>query len=219
MKQIIIFLLLIIVGILGYNTYSKYKRFNPPGSTYQTPVNIDLNYYDQEVVADYHQAVAKVNGHVAQMWSFHSIDVRAPKKDNEATKAAVATYEELMAKLKGLEAKLQESARLKEEGMNNVQIEAKELGLDTAKASLKSKKEMLLGWLETAPADFEFGIGSEGPLVYELQGILIKMGYKIEHDGIFRLATSSAVEAFETKNGFYADGRMDPLTAYALLAN
>ena len=78
---------------------------------------------------------------------------------------------------------------------------------------------MLLGWLETAPADFEFGIGSEGPLVYELQGILIKMGYKIEHDGIFRLATSSAVEAFETKNGFYADGRMDPLTAYALLAN
>ena len=78
---------------------------------------------------------------------------------------------------------------------------------------------MLLDWLSQSPNDFDFGMGEQGPLVYELQGILINMGYELEHDGIFRIATSSAVEAFETKNGFYADGRMDPITAYALLAN
>ncbi|NQX76721.1 peptidoglycan-binding domain-containing protein [Gilvibacter sp.] len=219
MKQIIIFLLLIIVGIMGYNAYSKYKRFNPPGSEYQASKPIDLNYFDPNVVEDYHHAVARLNGYAVQMWSFHGIDVRAPKKDNAATKEALVKYEELMATLKAFEAKLEESASLKEQGLTNMQI--KSLGQNEPKSAedQKTKNQMLLDWLSQSPNDFDFGMGEQGPLVYELQGILINMGYELEHDGIFRIATSSAVEAFETKNGFYADGRMDPITAYALLAN
>ena len=78
---------------------------------------------------------------------------------------------------------------------------------------------MLNKWLYTSPQDFDFGVGAQGPLVYEMQSLLIGLGHEIRHDGIYRLETANAVEAFENAKGLFADGRMDPLTANALLNN
>lgn len=219
MKQIIIFLLLIIIGIMGYNVYSKYKRFNPPQSEYSTDANIDLNYHDQQVVGDYHRAIARLNGYVVQQWSFNRIDVRAPKKDNAVTQASVAQYNELMAEVKRNEALLAESAKLKAAGMTNKQIAARQAGTNIQPKKANSKEEMLQNWLAKSPEDFNFGVGAQGPLVFEIQRLLNALGGQITHDGIYRLETANAVEAFEKSKGLYEDGRMDPLTANALLNN
>lgn len=219
MKQIIIFLLLVIVGIMGYNTYSKYKRFNPPEGFYQAKETVDANYFDPQVNVDYNRAVERVNGYVAQQWSFNKIDVRAPEKDNEETKEAVNVYNELVADARRLESILAASNKMKQSGMTNADIKAAIYGGKTKEQPKSSKQEMLQKWLYTSPEDFDFGVGAQGPLVYEIQGLLNKRGDSITHDGIYRLETANAVEAFEASQGLYADGRMDLLTANALINN
>ena len=60
MKQIIIFLLVIIIAIIGYGTYNDYKRYNSPEVDYKTEKNIDLSYHNQETVFNYYKAIEEL---------------------------------------------------------------------------------------------------------------------------------------------------------------
>ena len=217
MKQIIIFLLLIILGIMGYNAYERYHRFHGPGLNYQTDAPIDPKYHNPKVVEAYDHAIERLNGFVAQQWSFYRIDVRAPKKDNPETKAAVMEYQELLSDVRTIESILTLSTHLKKEGYSDLDVKNFEQPNYCINDTLNPKTKMLETWLAASPGDFDFGVGAEGPLVYEIQGMLNLMGAEITHDGIYRLETANAVEEFETARELYADGRMDPLTANELI--
>ena len=92
MKQIIIFLLIVIAAIIGYGKYNQYKRYNSPEVNYTTDKMIDINYHDKEVVLKYHRAIENVNSFVMLQWSANSIDVRTPEDDDVETKVAVEMY-------------------------------------------------------------------------------------------------------------------------------
>ena len=80
MKQIIIFLLIIILGIIGYGQYKKHQRFSLENYGYKKSENVDNNYHDKTLVYNYFQAIEDLNSYVASQWSVHSIDVRNPKE-------------------------------------------------------------------------------------------------------------------------------------------
>ena len=212
-------MLVVIVAIMGYNQYSKYKRFNPPQVNYQTTQQVDIDYYNQEVVRQYHNAIAQLDGFVVQHWSFNRVDVRSPKKDNQATKAAVATYNELLGTVKYYESKLVASAGYKEAGLNNNQIKALEANGKNYKAKKATKKDHLRALLKETPEVFNFSVGAQGALVYELQLLLVANGYNLQTDGVFAAETVDALIAFEAEKSLYADGVLDPLTMHYLLAD
>lgn len=201
MKQIIIFLLIVMVGIMGYNMYSKYQRFNPPNYQYSVPESIDSNHPNKALLLDYHEAVKALDGYVITQWSANNIDVRNPKKDNEETLAAVAEYTKKLANVSYFESQLATS---------EIQQEEPEL------PSATEERKMLIAELFRSASDGP-RIGERSALVYELQGILISKGDSIRHDGLFRTETFNALKSFEAKNGLFPDGKLDVLTMKFLL--
>jgi len=71
--------------------YSKYKRFSLENYRYQSAEKITVAKENKGILLNYYKAIEAVNGYVIRQWSTYSIDVRHPKKDNELTKAAVAS--------------------------------------------------------------------------------------------------------------------------------
>jgi hypothetical protein len=80
MKQIIIFILVIIALMIAFGQYKQYKRFSLTEYQYTANKNIDLNYHDRSFLLDYYQAIENLNGYVIMQWSLESIDVRNPTK-------------------------------------------------------------------------------------------------------------------------------------------
>lgn len=217
MKQIIIFLLIVILAIIGFNQYKKYKRFSLTEYGYQIPETVDANYWDQDFLYRYHQAVERLNGYVITQWSAHGIDVRNPKKDNSKTKAAVQGYSDLMAKVKYYEQALIASSDLKQEGLNNKTNPELSKGSFEEKQDPELEKKYILRAMFDQLNNHEIRPGVRSALVFEIQQILIKKGYSIPLDGIYRLETSNAITDFEQKNGLFPDGITDRLTFEALL--
>ncbi|MDC8005179.1 peptidoglycan-binding domain-containing protein [Aureisphaera galaxeae] len=202
MKQIIIFLLLVIIGIMGYNVYSKYKRFSLTEYGYKTPQNLDLSNADQGTLLNYHEAIEAVNGYVITQWSSNKIDVRNPKKDNEATKAAVAEYRKKLAAVSYYETLLR-----------NPKKEPEKKPLTEAEL----KKQLILKSFYANPKANELRLGEQNALVYEIQRLLIEKGDSIRHDGLFRTETFNALRSFEEKSGLFPDGKLDAITLDYLL--
>ena len=50
MKKLLIVLIMVIVLIFSYNQYKEYQRFHPDNFNYKSSENIDLEYYNQDVV-------------------------------------------------------------------------------------------------------------------------------------------------------------------------
>ena len=67
------------------------------------------------------------------------------------------------------------------------------------------------------PEKYSLKIGDFNSFVYELQKILVKKGYNIPVDGLFRDITLKSIGAFEQKNGLFPDGKIDPVTLDYLL--
>ncbi|GAB5400838.1 MAG: hypothetical protein Aureis2KO_24230 [Aureisphaera sp.] len=203
MKQIIIFLLLVIVGIMGYNVYQKYKRFSLAEYEYQIPSDLRLDSADRTDLLHYYEAVEAVNGYVITQWSTNQIDVRNPKKDNEVTKAAVAEYRKKLATVSYFEALI-----------NRPKEEVKEKDIMTKEAH---KKQLILKSFYANPKANELRLGEQNALVYEVQRLLIKHGDSIKHDGLFRTETFNSLRNFEEKNGLFPDGKLDAITLDYLL--
>ena len=55
MKQIIIFLLVTILAVIGYGKYNQYKRYNTSEISYKSDVKIDETYYNRELLLKYLQ--------------------------------------------------------------------------------------------------------------------------------------------------------------------
>ena len=218
MKKILIAILVVIVLIFAYSEYKEYKRFNPPNSSYTISEAIDLNYFDQSVVYNYNDAIQNLNGYIATQWSANGIDVKNPESDDEETQFAVAEYNKKLAKIKFYEAKLEQSKGLKSKGLTNAEIK----NLVTEGISLedynsrqkvnKYNKMMLSNFKEN-----RLGLGAKNHFVFEIQKLLVKKGYDIPVDGVYKNVTSNAIKDFETKNNLFSDGKLDAMTLDLLL--
>ncbi|MBX2826736.1 MAG: peptidoglycan-binding protein [Flavobacteriaceae bacterium] len=202
MKQIIIFLLLVIIGIMGYNVYSKYQRFSLTDYAYKVPEDLNFDRADQDVLLNYYEAVEAVNGYVITQWSTNKIDVRNPKKDNETTQAAVSEYRKKLAAVSYYESRLRNPKR---EPVKQAPSEA------------EKKKQLILKSFYADPKANELRLGEQNALVYEIQRLLIRKGDSIRHDGLFRAETFNALRSFEEKNGLFPDGKLDAITLDYLL--
>lgn len=200
MKQVIIFLLVIILGVMGYNFYKKWHRFHPPNYEYKATTPINPEHHDKELLMDYHRAVAELNGFVITQWSANGIDVRNPEDDSAQTLAAVATYAQKRGAVDYYEGQLSitEKALVKE-----------------IKSPTTPKKTLIRNIFKDNPSPLR--LGERSAMVYEIQQLLIEKGDSIKHDGLFRTETFNALKAFEEKNRLFPDGQLDAITLDYLL--
>lgn len=203
MKQIIIFLLLIIVGIMGYNLYRNYQRFHPPNYQYQVPEGITTMSTDSKLLYDYFHAVEELDAFVITQWGEERIDVRNPDEDDTETQLAVATYAKKKAKVRFYETQLL-----------NPEVNKEPAGEPTEAAI---RKQLVAEMFYADPSSNSLRIGERSALVYEIQQLLIDNGDSINHDGLFQTETLNALKAFEEKNGLFPDGKLDALTLQYLL--
>lgn len=203
MKQIIIFLLIVIVAILGYNQYKKYKRFSFSEYEYKVPESINAKKADKGLLLDYYEAVEALNGYVITQWGAQEIDVRNPSDDDDEIVAAVSEYRKRLANVKFYEAQLLELSTTEKPKMDLSEQEEK-IGLI---------KKMFY----SDPSGNTLSLGEESALIYEIQWFLNQKGDSIRHDGIFREETFNSLRSFEEKNQLYPDGKLDALTLEYLL--
>ncbi|MBT8271441.1 MAG: peptidoglycan-binding protein [Bacteroidia bacterium] len=201
MKQIIIFLLIVIIGLIGWGQYKKYKRFSLSEYEYKIPDEIE-NTSDKRLLLDYFEAVESVNGYVITQWSSHGIDIRNPKKDNDRTRAAVSEYGKRLANVKFYEQQLMHPAAKKDPEVISDE---------------EHKNRLLRQQFYANPSANTLRLGDQNALVFEIQRILIEKGNSIRHDGLFRAETFNALRAFEEKNGLFPDGKLDAITLEYLL--
>jgi Putative peptidoglycan binding domain len=218
MKQIIIALFIVILLILGFNLYSNYKRFHAPGSDYVSNKKIDLNYYNAATLQNYYQAIEDANSYVRMAWTNDDVDVRNPDDNDDDTKAVVTGYTKKLGIVKLYEEKLVQSAKMKSEGLNDKEVIAfEESGYKSKEYNEFIKRKFLMETFKSNPEKYSLKIGDYSSFVYELQNILVKKGYNIPVDGLFRDITLKAIGAFEQKNGLFADGKIDAVTLDYLL--
>ncbi|KOY52877.1 peptidoglycan-binding domain-containing protein [Polaribacter dokdonensis] len=217
MKQIIIFLLLIIAAVIGYGEYSDYKRYHSPNVDYITDQKIDVNYYNQEFVNNYYKAVEDLNSYVKLQWTVNDIDVRTPEDDDIETTEAVKKYTEKLAEIKFYEAKLNNSLQLKEQGKTNKEIQYLELnGLTLEDYNSQKHAELIKSLFKNKTNLYN---GEKNAIIYEVQKKLVDQGESIQIDGVYRIETLNAIKAFEQKNDLLADGYLDELTIELLFQN
>lgn len=214
MKQIIIFLLLIVVFLIGFGKYNEYKRYNSPQIDYKSTKKIDLDYHNQELVINYHKAIEDLNSFVIYQWTTNSIDVRKPENDNEQTKLAVTKYADKLGIIKYYETKLENSNTLKKQGFSNKEIKILEETGKTANEHISSQKIIKIKSMFNTSKKLLFGGSSS--LIFEIQKQLIKKGFKIKLDGVYKIETAKAIKQFETENNLFADGYLDILTLDAI---
>lgn len=222
MKQIIIFILVIIALMIGFGQYKQYKRFSLTEYQYTANKNIDLNYHDRSFLLDYYQAIENLNGYVIMQWSLESIDVRNPDNDDEAIVAATAIYNEKLGEVKFYEDQLVKSTNLKQKGMTNADIkflETKGISLEdhTVQANEKDMKDLLRAMFDSERSKNGLRLGSSSAFISEIQKLLVSKGHDIPVDGVFENETTNALRVFEVKNGLFPDGKLDALTLEVLL--
>jgi len=218
MKGIIIFLLVIITLVMGYNQYHKYQRFHPKNVAYVSKDTVDNSYYDPQVVMNYYEAIEMLNGYIISQWSTNRIDVRNPKKDNSATRYAINEYQKKLGKVKYYEAILMQSTVYKSKGLSNDEIKLLEQNqLSQEDIAENNRKEAFYDLFQKTVLQKTLKTGDRGPWVYEMQKRLVASGYTIAVDGNFKIETETALKDFEYKHELFPDGILDVLTLRELL--
>lgn len=205
MKQIIIFLLLVIVALIGYGQYKEYKRFSLSEYEYKTPQTIDVANANKSLLLDYYEAVEAVNGYVITQWSTEGIDVRNPSDDDEAILAAVSEYRKKLGNVKYYEALLSAPVQ-KETEQTHAEL-----------SEVQKKNNLLKKIFYDNPQANSLRLGERSAVVYEVQRLLNEKGDSIVHDGYFSSQTYHALRAFEAKHNLYSDGKLDAITLEYLL--
>ena len=216
MKELIIFLLVIIAIIIGYGQYSQYQRFSLENYEYKAIKGIDLDYHDKPFLLDYYEAVEDLNNCVITQWSANGIDVRTPEGDDEETQAGVKIYTKKLANVKFYEGQLIQSSLLKAKGMTNQDVKSLEEDGVTMEDKLREAHKVKLITM-FGDVSNTVKLGESSALVYEIQKLLKAKGLDVTVDGVFKSNTADAISAFETKNKLYADGKLDIFTLEALL--
>ncbi len=218
MKKLLIAIIVIIIAIFAYNQYQTYQRFNPKNTDYKVSQNIDLNYHNPEVVFNYNTAIQDLNSYITMQWSANRIDVRNPEDDDAQTVLVVKAYAEKLAKVKFYETILEQSKQLKDKGYSNQGIKTfEDTGLTEAAYTKQLESEAFKNRLLSQLPKGNLRSGEKSAFIFEIQKLLVKKGYDIPMDGVYKSITQNAILDFETKANLFADGNIDQLTLEALL--
>ncbi|MDD7914349.1 peptidoglycan-binding domain-containing protein [Polaribacter ponticola] len=210
MKQIIIFLLLIIVLLIGYGKYNQYKRYNTSEVNYKTDRKIDLEYHNKTLLLNYYEAIERVNNFTKLQWTANNIDVRTPENDDIETVSAIEKYSTKIGKVKYYEAILENSLNLKKQGFTNKEIQfLEEKGIDLKTFNKKKKFEQIKNLYDPKINLYK---GEKNAIIFEVQKRLNELDYSIKVDGVYRIETLKAIKDFEQKNNLLVDGFIDALT-------
>lgn len=220
MKKILIFAIVTILLIFGYNKYQDYRRFNGPQTNYEINPNIDVNYHDKSILFNYQNAITSLNSFIKMQWSAHRIDVINPEKDTQQIQLAVNTYAQKAAEIAYYESILNQSTKLKAKGLNNEDIRIfEETGLTVKTYDEQKQKQKSAQRIRNSFNNKTIHMGEKSPLIFEIQKILNKNGFNIKNDGVFQNETSLAIKAFETKHNLLPDGKIDIISLEYLLEN
>ena len=193
MKRLFYLIVIIVLPLLLFFQWKKYRRFNPP-TDYRYLLNdsIDANYHDPEQVLTYYRSAEATGTFARYCWRKKGIDVRHPNLDDPEEKLAVQTYQQYVATTQALERKLLQSAKWKDAGMSNQDIQRMEQSGLTAS---QYKHSQVLG------STGVIRMGDESSGVWNIQRLLIQKGYEIRLDGIFDQETLEALNTFQSQNG------------------
>ena len=200
MKRVIILFFILATGFLLYFQYVKYRKFSPPNA-YDYSINtkdIDANYYNQVILNEYFEKATRLGNFAREQWHNYEIDVLSPDNTPQAQNAS-KYYQQLLTRVKFLEAKLIASQKLKSQGFDNKAIqfiEEKEI----APANLKTY------WLI---GDKVFRKGDKDKAIWEIQKLINQRGFNIQIDGFFSDETEQAVKKIQEKHQVYPSGIID----------
>jgi murein L,D-transpeptidase YcbB/YkuD len=200
MKRIIVLFFVVATMFLLYFQYAKYRKFSYPNE-YDYIINtkeIDVNYHKPELVQEYFEKAVRLGNFAREQWSNYEIDVRSPENTPQAQNAA-KLYEQMLARVKYLEAKLIASQKLKSQGYDNqaiALIEEKQIAPENLKVFLLIDGKI-------------FKKGDENKAIWEIQKLINQKGIKIQVDGIFNDETERAVKTIQEQAGNFPSGIMD----------
>jgi len=200
MKRIIVLFFIVATIFLLYFQYVKYRKFSYPNE-YDYVINtkeIDVNYHKPELVQEYFEKAVRLGNFAREQWSNYEIDVRSPENTPQAQNAA-KLYEQMLARVKFLEAKLIASQKLKNQGYDNQAIAL----IEEKQIAPENLKVFLLVGNQT------FKKGDENKAIWEIQKLINQKGIKIQVDGIFNEETEQAVKKLQQQANMYPSGLID----------
>jgi len=208
MKRILVVIVIILLAVNGWFTFQNYRRTRVPGYfEYQLADTVDANYYDTDLLGAYYSKAYEAGRLARELWHNEGIDIHFYSHEATDHQAAFKRHQQLYAELKVIEAKFKRSLQLKQQGLTNDEIAMIDQHGGKTHRHTYYKNDYLLGSTE--------GDRSQG--VFDLQGMLLKRGYEMPHDGVFGAETDAALRAFQTTSGLYASGQVDSLTLIKLL--
>lgn len=201
MKKILFLVIVLVLGIFAYNQYKQLQRFSPPSAYDYTAKteDIDVQYYDPQVIARYFELCYEVGRFARQAWYNHRIDVRFPDESNPQSLQAALHYQQLLVNLQQLEARLIEAKKLKQKGFDNQAIryiEEQGIAPDMYPAHRLLKGKQLQR-------------GDKGEAVWYLQQLISQKHAPIRVDGIFNDETEQAIKEIQRKLNRYPSGVVD----------
>ncbi len=209
MKRLALILIAASLVVIAYFQYKSHQRFNPP-SSYDFMINdsIDVNFYDPMVVQQYYENCYKIGQFARSAWYNEEIDVLFPA-DTRAAQDLAEVYGRLVATTQRLEDLLVYSAKLKSQGYDN-----------RAVAYIQEHGIPPKDYKYITNANF-IGLkpGMVSDEVWEMQKILIAMGYDIPKDGNFGQETETALRDFQQKHDLFPSGILNERTLKILLNN
>lgn len=214
-KIVVLILLLIFIPYFIYNKYIQHKRFNPP-SAYDYVLNneVDVHYYDPEIVQKYYENAAKVGNLARNYWYEIQVDVRAMNPNDPKYAPFISEYQQAQATTKYLEQRLLLSTKLKKMGLTNADIrEIEVFGLDDANLPISVGRQMAKNWTGGTLKQ-----GDDNADVYMIQQYLKDLGYEIKVDGFYESITKAAVTKFQNDRQIFANGIINDLTCGLILA-
>lgn len=203
MKKLIIILTLIVLAIWGYSWYHSNEKFNLPNDyDYQISSNIDANYHDPMVLQHYIENTYKLSSFAREQWYNHKIDVKFSDSENPLSQKASNVYETILSTTKLLELRLENSAKLKNQGFDNTQIKEIEIGgFDTKNFIWKSQFK-----------NVEIQKGERSERVKKIQEILKKDSIQLAVDGFYNTETEKAILEYQTKHHLFPSGNINEAT-------
>ena len=203
MKKLLIIILIITLPLIAFFQFKNYRRFHPSASYEHTiSENIDPYYYDQTIIDEYYVKALEIGSFSRSQWRNNGFDVRFPDEDRVEEVNAAKYYNQLVARVKLLEGRLESSQVLKSEGWNNDEVQLIEMGYTKEELAWLAEKDNLLG--------VQFGDQSE--YVWKVQKKLIAKGYEHQLDGLFGIDTQNAILTFQNDNAIYPSGDINLAT-------
>lgn len=200
MKRIIILFFVIAISFLLYFQYVKYRKFSPPNN-YDYTINtkdIDANYHNQEMILEYFDKATRLGNFAREQWYNYEIDVLSPESTPQAQNTA-KFYQEMLVRVKFLEAKLIASQKLRNQGFDNQAIktiEEKQIAPENYKVYALMNNKI-------------FKKGDKDKTIWEVQRAINEKYEKIQIDGFFSDETEQAVKKIQEKYQVYPSGIID----------